>query len=142
MNALIAGLLACGCVSLVDAPLWPPASDYIDAAVDCRQGSNPTACESARKTWATDFGGATTGKYRAQVTVATCLSTGCDGAIKPDPMLGCAWRKVAIETARREGDARDAEGLKRYCGEPYLDQAGQHAADEEARALEQMLSAK
>ncbi|MBO9099277.1 MULTISPECIES: hypothetical protein [unclassified Rhizobium] len=142
MNALMAGLMACGCVSLIDAPLWPPASDYINAAVDCRQSSNATGCESARKSWNGDFRDAIAGKYQAQSTVATCLSTGCDGAIKPDPMLGCAWRKVAIRTAHGQADARDTAGLEQYCSQPYLDAAGQHAADEEALALQQMLSAK
>ncbi|WFR94406.1 hypothetical protein [Rhizobium tumorigenes] len=142
MNALMAGLLACGCVSLIDAPLWPPASDYINAAVDCRQSSNATGCESARKSWTGDFNDAIAGKNEAQTTIATCFSTGCDGAIRPDPMLGCAWRKVAMRAAHGQADARDAAGLKQYCSQPYLDVAGQHAADEEALALQQMLSAK
>lgn len=142
MNALIAGLLACGCVSLIDAPLWPPASDYIDAATDCHRSSDATGCEDARQNWPANFNAAIEGKVQAQNAVATCLSTGCDGAIKPDPMLGCAWRKVAIETAHLEGDAWDATGLKQYCGQPYLDAAGERAAEQEARALQQMLSGK
>jgi hypothetical protein len=142
MNVLIAGLLACGCVSLVDAPLWPPAGDYVNAAVDCSQSSDATHCEDARKSWIADFNDAIAGQYQAQKAVAYCLSTGCDGAIKTDPMLGCAWRKVAIGPADANGDAGDAASLKQYCGRPYLDAAGERAAEAEARTLRQMLSVK
>jgi len=142
MKALIAGLLTCGCVSLADAPLWPPASDYINASVECRQTSDADHCESARESWTVTFNDAIAGKYRAQTAVATCLSTGCDGAIRPDPMLGCAWRKVALGTAKRDGEEKDAAEPTPYCGRPYLDEAGQRAAAAEAEALEQMLSAK
>ena len=139
MNILIAGLFACGCVSLVDAPLWPPASDYIDSAVDCSQTGNATGCESTRKGWAHDFDDAIAGKYEAQKTVAYCLSTGCSGAIKIDAILGCAWQKVAIGTANRDGDIAS---LAQYCGRDYLDLTGQGAAETEARTLQQMLSVK
>ena len=142
MKALIAGLMTCGCVSLVDAPLWPPASDYINAAVDCSRTTNAGHCESARESWTVTFNDAIAGKYGAQTTVATCFSTGCDGAIRPDPMLGCAWRKVALSTAKREGAEKAATDVTPYCSRPYLDEAGQRAAAAEAEALEQMLSAK
>jgi len=142
MNLLIAGLLACGCVSLIDAPLWPPASDYVNVAADCSRSSNATICESTRKSWTADFNDAIAGKYKAQTFVAYCLSTGCDGAIKIDPLLGCAWRKVAIGAAHLDAGESDAAGLKQYCSRPYLDEAGQRAAEAEAKTLRQMLSVK
>lgn len=142
MNVLIAGLLACGCVSLVDAPLWPPAGDYINTAMDCSRSVDATHCDSVRKSWPADFNAAIAGTYRAQKVVAYCLSTGCDGAINADPMLGCAWRKVAVGTADAAGDDGDTASLAQYCGRPYLDTAGQQAAEAEARTLRQMLSVK
>jgi hypothetical protein len=142
MNVLIAGLFACGCVSLVDAPLWPPASDYINSAMGCSQSSDATGCESTRKDWTGNFNAAIGGTYQAQMTVAHCLSTGCSGAIKTDPMLGCAWQKVAIDTASHAGADGKAGELSQYCRRPYLDEAGQRAAETEAKTLQQMLSVK
>lgn len=142
MHALIAGLLACGCVSLVDAPLWPPASDYINTAADCSQSSNAAGCKDTRATWTTNFDDAIGGKYQAQRNVSYCLSTGCDGAIRIDATLGCAWRQIAIETGHRQGDDSDASSLKQYCGRAYVDEVGERAADAEAQTLRQMLSVK
>lgn len=136
MNLLIAGLLACGCVSLMDAPLWPPASDYIDAALDCSQSRHAASCEQTRKVWTSDFNAAIAGENRAQKRVAYCLSTGCDGAIRTDPILGCAWGKVA------DGTVGATSSLKRYCTRPYLDAAGARAADAETETLRQMLSVR
>jgi hypothetical protein len=142
MNILIAALFACGCVSLVDAPLWPAAGDYIDAASPCSQSGNPKACEKARDNWNTDFNDAIAGKYKAQNAIAYCLSTGCDGAIKIDTILGCAWRRVAIGEAHAENKGSDSASLQPYCGRPYLDEAGQRAAKVEAETFQQMLSVK
>lgn len=140
MNVLIAGLLACGCVSLVDAPLWPPASDYLDVARTCSQSRNAAGCEKTRKSWTSDFNDAIAGKNKAQRFVAYCLVTGCDGAIKADPVLGCAWDRVANGTDHPERG--DTASLKQYCDRPYLDEAGEHAAEAEAKTLRQMLSVK
>jgi hypothetical protein len=140
MNVMIAGLLACGCVSLIDAPLWPPASDYLDVALKCSQSSNAASCEKTRQSWTGNFNEAIAGKNKAQRFVAYCLITGCDGAIKTNAVLGCAWGQVAMATAPREAD--DTASLQQYCDRPYLDEAGEHAADAEAQSLRQMLSVK
>jgi hypothetical protein len=142
MHVLIAALFACGCVSLVDAPLWPPAADYINSADDCSTSSDAANCESTRKTWTTDFDDAIAGRNAAQRTVALCLSTGCDGAIRIDRMLGCAWLRVAIGSAPGGISGSDTINLQRYCSLPYLDDAGQQAAAVEATSLLQMLSVK
>lgn len=141
MNLLIAGLLACGCVSLVDAPLWPAAGDYLDVASTCGISGNAVSCETMRKAWRADFADAIAGKYKAQEIVARCLSTGCDGAIKIDVMLGCAWYKVASATADGKAD-RTKAGVEDYCGSRYLDAAGERAAEAQAETLQQMLSVK
>lgn len=139
MKLLIAGLLACGCVSLVDAPLWPAAGDYVDVASTCGSYGNAANCETMRKAWPADFADAIAGKKKAQEIVARCLSTGCDGAIKIDAVLGCAWHKVASATADGGAD-RETEGIEDYCGSRYLDETGTRAADAQAKILQQMLS--
>lgn len=135
MRLLSATLFACGCVSLVDGPLWPPAQTYVDTTVQCSQSSNPDRCQHTRDTWKADYEEAIAGGYRAQKHVALCLSTGCDMAIQPDKMLGCAWRIVIADAKSAQADSTDVTNLSRFCGTDYIDTTGKQAAAAQAKAM-------
>ena len=135
MRLLSATLFACGCVSLVDGPLWPPAQTYVDTTVQCSQSSNPDRCRHTRDTWKADYEEAIAGGYRAQKHVALCLSTGCDMAIQPDKMLGCAWRIVIADAKSAQADSTDVTNLSRFCGTDYIDTTGKQAAAAQAKAM-------
>ena len=135
MRLLSATLFACGCVSLTDGPLWPPAQTYVDTTVQCSQSSNPARCQYTRDTWKAKYDEAIAGGYRAQKHVALCLSTGCDEAIQPDKMLGCAWRIVIADARHAEADSTDAMNLDRFCGTDYIDENGKLAAASQAKAM-------
>ncbi|MDL2405292.1 hypothetical protein PY650_06410 [Rhizobium calliandrae] len=135
MQLLLASLFACGCVSLVDAVPWPAAETFINPLAECSQSSVPSACRKTRDSWKTEFGAAIAGKYRAQRNVAFCLSTGCDNAIQPDKILGCAWQIVIAKSGHSETDSADTINLEHFCGSGYIDQAGRQAADAQAKAM-------
>lgn len=135
LRLLSATLFACGCVSLVDGPLWPPAQTYVDTTVQCSQSSNPDRCQHTRDTWKADYEEAIAGGYRAQKHVALCLSTGCDMAIQPDKMLGCAWRIVIADAKSAQADSTDVTNLSRFCGTDYIDTTGKQSAAAQAKAM-------
>jgi hypothetical protein len=135
LRLLSATLFACGCVSLVDGPMWPPAQTYVDATVQCSQSSNPARCEHTRKSWKADYDEAIAGGYRAQKHVALCLSTGCDQAIQPDKMLGCAWRMVITESKHVQPNSMDIANFNRFCGADYIDEQQKFAAASQAKAM-------
>ncbi|ACM27467.1 hypothetical protein G6M87_15180 [Rhizobium rhizogenes] len=139
MQLLLAGLFACGCVSLVDAVPWPVAESYINPAVECSQSADPGACRHTRDSWKTDYGNAIEGKYQGQRNVAICLSTGCDKAIQPDKILGCAWRIVIAKSGHAKVDTVDAANLKRFCGQDYITQAERRVAETQARSMVMMI---
>ncbi|AYG60188.1 hypothetical protein QD460_17305 [Rhizobium jaguaris] len=139
MQLLLASLFACGCVSLVDAVPWPVAESYINPVVDCSQSTNPAACRHTRDTWKVDYGDAISGKSQGQRNVAFCLSTGCDKAIQPDKILGCAWQIVIAKSGQAEPDGTDALNLKRFCGPDYVAQADRRAAETQAGTMLMMI---
>ncbi len=139
MQLLLAGLFACGCVSLVDAVPWPIAESYINPAVECSQSANPGACRHRRDSWKTEYNAAIAGKYQEQRNVAICLSTGCDKAIQSDKILGCAWRMVIAKSGHTELDDTDAMNLKVFCGADYITQTDRRVAETQARAMAMMI---
>ncbi|MDL2400708.1 hypothetical protein [Rhizobium mayense] len=139
MQLLLAGLFACGCVSLVDALPWPAAETYINPLAECSQSSDPGACRTTRDSWKTEYADAIAGKYQGQRNVAFCLSTGCDNAIQPDKILGCAWQIVIAKSGHLERDGTDAANLKHFCGSDYIDQARRQAADAQAKTMSMMI---
>ncbi|HEX8045180.1 hypothetical protein [Rhizobium sp.] len=139
MQLLLAGLFACGCVSLVDAVPWPVAESFINPAAECSQSADPGACRYTRDTWKTKYSDAVAGKYQGQRNVALCLSTGCDKAIQPDKILGCAWRIVIAKSGHTEFDDTDAMNLKVFCGSDYITQADRRVAETQARSMVMMI---
>lgn len=139
MGLLSAILFACGCVSLADGPLWPPAATYVDTTVQCSASSDPARCQHTRDTWKAEYEEAIAGGYRAQKHVALCMSTGCDSAIQADKMLGCAWRMVIADARHAGAENSDATNLNRFCGADYLDQNGKLAAASQAKAMARLI---
>ena len=65
----------------------------------------------------------------------TGLSTGCDAAIQPDRMLGCAWRMVIAEANHAQPGSTDFTNLNRFCGTDYIDEKAKFAAASQAKAM-------
>lgn len=134
MKTLLAIFLFAAPAAAVSAE-WPQADDYI-AWSDCQTDQ----CRYSRQTWADEYAGATSGQYQGQRNVAFCLSTGCEGALKVNKILGCAWRFVIVESGHLSADASDAMNLKHYCGPENVDQVERATAEAQARTLLKMIS--
>ncbi len=135
MRFVMAALFACGCVDLSEPAGWVAADDYINSGVACSQSSSPKNCEITRTNWAKTYAGALAGSYRDQRSVSLCLSTGCDQAIRKDPVLGCAWRIVIAKSGHPQADAGDTADARYYCGPKMLDDAGRKAAELQSETL-------
>jgi hypothetical protein len=116
---------------------WPAAKSYLSGQ-DCTTDE----CRFTRETWAENYAGAIANEYQGQRNVSFCLSTGCDGAVKVNTMLGCAWRFVILERGHFEADASDTANLKHFCGSEFLDKAGRSAAEAQAKRVLGMLAAR
>jgi hypothetical protein len=113
---------------------WQAAQDYV-AWGDC----NNDYCLMTRQAWAENYANAITGQYEGQRNVSFCMSTGCEGAIKINKILGCAWRVVILESGHLSADSSDTANLQYYCGREHIDQTEQAAARAQARTLMQMI---
>ena len=140
MNFAVAALIACGCVSLAEGPEWPPADDYVNAAVACDGSADRDGCEVTRTVWAKTYSDAIAGVRESQRHVSLCLSTGCDHAVRADAVLGCAWRMVIAGSPDPKRDEADADDLTQFCGSAYLDDAGRKAAGVQARFMRELLA--
>lgn len=54
--------------------------------------------------------------YGDQRNLAFCLSTGCDEAIVPNVVAGCAWRIVILASGSADVDDSDLANFKFECG--------------------------
>jgi hypothetical protein len=107
---LTATMLALAC--------WTAAASAADYRVDdylppC-SSSKISACEeqkSIRRDWKKAFAG----DYQGQRNVSFCLSTGCDGTMRTDLILGCAWRVVILASKSRLITSGDEANHQTYC---------------------------
>lgn len=113
---------------------WPKVDDYV-AIGECPNDW----CRSTRETWEKNYSAAISGDYQGQRNVAYCLSDGCEGAIRVNPVLGCAWRMVILESGHLEADQTDTTNLKYFCGREKVDAAGLATAKAQARRMLKML---
>lgn len=139
MKLLLAFTVALIMCSAANAADWPPVEDYINGSADCASSRNPANCEYTKTSWPEDYRGAISGDYQGQRNVAFCLSTGCDGAIRINKILGCAWRFVILESGHLSVDMTDTSNLKYFCGPENVDKAGLTAAEAQAKRLLKML---
>lgn len=138
MQWVVAALLACGCVSLAEVADWPPADDYI-ANTSCTLSAAPDACRHNRETWTHIYKTAVDGLYESQRSVSLCLSTGCDGAITPNRVQGCAWRQVIVGSKHPQLTADDTAAVARYCGSDALDDADRQSARDQSKVWLELL---
>lgn len=73
--------------------------------------------------------------------MAFCLSTGCDGAIQINKVLGCAWRFVIANSGHLSADSSDAANLKHYCGPEHVTAEERQIAEGQAITLRKMINA-
>jgi hypothetical protein len=93
---------------------------------------NP-ACVYDQVTLTLDAPFAYRGVYQAERNLAYCLSTGCDGAVQPNPILGCAWRIVITSSGSPKVDQTDTDNLETECGR--LSSVERDAAQSQATQL-------
>ncbi|WP_187640102.1 hypothetical protein [Bosea sp. F3-2] len=108
------------------------ASDYVR---DCETASDKPFCESSRKQFNAWFPKALKGDYQGQRNVAFCLMTGCDEAVNPDWITGCAWRMVLKAGRDRRYDAGDKMNFDVDCGAERVDTSERADAARIAQAL-------
>lgn len=119
---------------------WPLASDYLLMPRDCAAAGAPATCEDTKERWERYYSEAIAGGYQGQRNVAYCLSTGCDiPEFRKNPVLGCAWRVVIVNSGHLAADEMDGKSLQLYCGSQYLDDTGRVMADAQARTILQKL---
>lgn len=143
MRAVLAAILACGCVSLVEAgeTNWPAAETYVHPSA-CSGEQTGYPCRYSKELWPKDYAEAIKGGYQGQRNVSYCLSTGCEGAIAVNKMLGCAWRFVILESGHLSADTSDVTNAKYFCGSENVDKAELAAAEAQAKTLLRMLAAQ
>jgi hypothetical protein len=134
MRFAFAILLACGCVDLSDPPGWTEAADHINASPACIATTDPSGCETTRQAWQQTYMDALSGKQTAQQRVALCLSTGCGGAIRKDPVLACAW-DLALKAGEPTNSEPDTINETADCHAALLGSGGLAAATAKADAL-------
>lgn len=124
---------------VANAADWPPATDYLNSGLDCATTKNVGSCHYSKEEWPDEYGAAIKGDYQGQRNVSYCLSTGCNGAIRENRILGCAWRFVIVESGHLSADSSDTTNLEYYCGPEYVDKAGLAMAEAQARRLIKMI---
>lgn len=139
MRMVLAAAVMMVASSVAGAADWPPVDDYINGYSDCAASRNPDNCKYTKESWPDDYKAATSGDYQGQRNVAFCLSTGCDGAVRINKILGCAWRFVILESGHLSVDSTDTTNLNYYCGPENVDKAGLAAAEAQAKRMLKML---
>lgn len=107
---------------------------------DCSVANDPQRCRMIKEIWERDYNDAIKGGYQGQRNIAFCLSTGCDfPEIIKNPVLGCAWRVVILNSGHLDATKLDGDNLMVYCGPEFLDDRGRIIADAQARTIMQKL---
>lgn len=102
----LAVLLAIGMAS----PAWAEtASDYLQPC-----GGDRT-CEVQRGEFTEAFSAALKRDYQGQRNVSFCLYDGCDGAVRINRTLGCAWRLVILNAGSPKADNTDVSFFDARC---------------------------
>ncbi len=107
---------------------------------DCSGSSDKAWCSSMQEQFKEALPEAYAGDYMSQRNVALCMSTGCDGAVRPNRITGCAWRMVIIASGDPEMDQSDTLNLRTFCGS--LDAADRVAAQAQAENMIKKIKAR
>ena len=136
MRTLLAALIACGCVSLVEAAEWPPAEEYTYENI-CDQLEPKDKCRSHAADFKKYYELAIKGDYEGQGMIAMAFSRDMVG-IKHSPSLACAWSHVLLRSGHLLADSNDTNNNEYYCGK--LKPAELTLALAQASRLMQMLA--
>ena len=79
-------------------------------------GDDRQWCEMARKRFPEDYAKAWQGDYQAQRNVAYMLGRQSYGAVRVDPIEGCAWRWVISTSGHPSAGTGDTSNLQMECG--------------------------
>jgi hypothetical protein len=82
---------------------------------NCDLANDPADCRQTQDSIKADYQKAWRGDYQAQRNVAYCYVYGCGEAVRPDRVLGCAWRMVIVAAADQRMDASDISNRKGAC---------------------------
>jgi hypothetical protein len=134
MRLLTAALVFTSAASLASAADLPPAGSYIEPG-KCAEGATGDVCSYVRSVWPKNYADAMAGKYLGQVNVSYCLSTGCSGAVKKDPVMGCAWRIVILHSGSAQVTKTDLARFRYFCGPDILSAADRDLAIAQSRKL-------
>lgn len=118
---------------LGDTPAGKPIPSYDDQVAGfCLTGEAQPYCEASLASFkGKDWPGAWRGDYQGQRNVSFCLSSGCDGAVKENPVGGCAWRIIIMASGSPKVDDTDTQNHKLYCGRlTNVERAAAHAQAE------------
>lgn len=100
----------------------------------CAMTSDEQWCAVTQKTFTDGWAGAYSGDYQGQRNVSYCLSTGCDGAVQVNAVLGCAWRIVILASGSDRVDETDRGNFDVYCSHK-LDAIDLRTAISQARKI-------
>lgn len=82
---------------------------------ECSVAANERMCNANHDEFISDYRLAFKKDYQAQRNVAFCLIDGCDGAVKINKPLGCAWRIVILASGSQKLDASDRMNYDIMC---------------------------
>ncbi|UYO38577.1 hypothetical protein KQX62_17915 [Rhodopseudomonas palustris] len=125
MRSFLIGLAAL----LIAAPA--AAQKAADYELSCEESD--TWCNISLKQFRKWYPLAWRGDYQGQRNIAFCLRDGCDGAIRTNPITGCAWRMVIVASGSPKVDSSDTLNLKTDCGK--LDAVEREAASAQAARM-------
>ena len=133
-------MLAALAATPVLAAEWRPPEDYLTPS--CEASVSKPMCDLARTEWVQDYRLAISGDYQGQRNVAFCLRDGCDGAVRPNPVLSCAWRQVILKAGHLDLASTDFSNVKLLCTPQKLGTDEAAAADAQARQILKMIASQ
>lgn len=133
-------LLAFAAGLLMTTGAW--AQDPRPLLRSCPPGGDPNWCEISKKDFTEWYPKAYRKDYQGQRNAAFCLSTGCDGAVERNELVGCAWRMVILGSGSPKVDSTDRMAYSTYCGANRLSNSQRADALRIAESLFKRLYAK
>ena len=92
---------------------------YLDPVRNCSTPYLKEFCRSQENELKNTYKAAMKGEYQAQRNLSYCFSTGCMG-MRKNPLIGCVWRFVIIQSGDISSDETDAMNFDLYCGSNFL----------------------
>lgn len=126
---LVALALVCLAAVAMSARSQPvePADEARALFADCGllAGYDRSWCQAEQRRFIDLYGRALRRDYHSQRRVALCLSSGCDGSVRVDRSLACAWRKLILASGSPYVDLSDTRNFRQDCaGLSHEEQVG------------------